>query len=215
MSWWVVGTTVAAAVVDTYNTKNTARKQDNALANKERMDAFSKSLASQRVNQLVNKTKQSSPVQIKNQDLGQYLNTIRRGWQATTGGLASKGKNSSAYDQAAADAASGISNYATTRAGNIAAVQAPMQQRQQEAIDRSNAGMDLNSIAERQKMQDFLANLRISSIHRNPWLDILSSGLKAYGGAKAAGATGGTPSGTGDTYTTKDGFTLNLPYRTQ
>lgn len=189
---WVAVATVAAYVVNRYNTTNTARKQDNALAAKERMDMFNQSLSNQNVRDLVNKTAKSTPQAAKAKDLNSFLDTIRQHYALTNSASAPHGNVSGAYDQAAKDAAAGVSQYADTRAGNMAGMMAPIQQRQQEAANRSDTAMALSSLARKAKMQDFLANMKIAAIKRNPWLDLLSTGLKAYAGAKAsAGGFGG------------------------
>jgi len=191
MSWIATAALVTATAVDAYNQHDTARRQDNALANKMRMDQFNQSLSNQQVRDLVNKTQKSTPAQAKAKDMGSFLDTIRKNYGLTNSALAPHGAVSTAYDQAANDAAKGVSQYADTRATNLSGMMAPLQQRQGEAANRSNTAMALSSLARKAKMQDFLANMKIRAIQRNPWLDLLSKGLKAYAGAKSGAPTGG------------------------
>jgi hypothetical protein len=102
----------------------------------------------------------------------------------STAPLAQVGNVSDAYKKSGSDAALGISNYAKGLSGLTASIDAPYMQRQANQRNINDYGIDLNMINRHQKDQDFLDQLKLQSIHGNPYLSLLTGVGSAYAKAK-------------------------------
>ena len=72
----------------------------------------------------------------------------------------------------------------------MARIDAPAQQRQREGVADARVAMELDQIGRRSRADDYLAQLRLRGVQRNPWID-LASGLMGAGAGFAAQSGGG------------------------
>lgn len=217
MSFWVsAAVAIAAATADYENNRQVARKQDNELAANLRNQAALQQQENVKTNQLIQKTAQSTPDAAKGDLLGKFMAQIKADGGNATRPLGQAGAVSNAYTKAANDAALGVSDYGTTNANLLSAIDAPAIQRQAEAANLSRYGTQLNDLKRQSSAAEFLSQMRLQSIRPNPWLSAVATGARAYGMARAGGAGEGSASGAsdwsqGNTMTGTDGFTYNLP----
>jgi hypothetical protein len=195
----------AAAGGNYYNTQQTAKHTDNALADQIRQQSERQREADAQVNDLVQKRAGSDASGEREKTLGGYLDQVRAATGAATSGLGQVGRVSNAYQQSANDAALGVTDYGQKTAQLMSRIDAPAQQRQREALENAQFQTDLGLIKRNASGDDFLARLRLQNIRRNPWIDAASSlaGGAASSVAGGAGSTGGTAT---DWYTGQAGW---------
>lgn len=192
------------------NTRNTARKQDDALAASIRNQATKQRQADAIVNQLVQKTSDSNPQDYQQSTLQRYMTQIAANKANANGGLNQVGRTSDAYRTGALDAALGVGQYGTSLSNVLSRIDAPTLQRQQEGFDRVAASNQIGQVAREAKGQDYLDKLRYDRIRRNPWLDLFAGVASAAAGSgigSGAGGVMGTPVG-------PEAFSPTGPYST-
>lgn len=187
--WVPLAIAAVSAGAQYYNTQQTAHKQDNALAEQIRNQAAQQREADARVTKTVQDTAASNPDAARDSVLDQYMQQMRRHQTAATGNLNTPVGASQAFKQDAANAALGVQNYGSQFADLMSRIDAPALQRQQEAFNFGNLSTDLAGIKRNAAGQDFLDELRLRSIRRNPWIDAASQMGMAYASG-AAGAGG-------------------------
>jgi hypothetical protein len=186
--------TAAGTGATVYNTNQTEKRQDNALAAQLRGDADKQREADAKVNELLNQQAASTPDDEKAGALDSFMQQM----QAKRGNtqLRQAGATSDAQRAQANDAALGVSSYGDKIAGLLASIDAPAQQRQNEAITQGRFGQEIDRIKRFSAGDDFLAQMRLRGIKRNPWIDLAGGALSAAGGAMGAsqGVAAGEPS---------------------
>lgn len=188
MSYFVTAALLLGGMaVQNANTKRTARKQDNQLAKQLRTQRQHQQEADQQVRQLIDKRAQSDDTREKTQSLGQYMQALHAAQGASTRPLNQVGRVSDDYTQQANDAALGVSQYGANQADMLASIDAPMLQRQRESTNNLRFGTSLDAIRRRAEGDDFLNQLRLGGIRRDPWLDFAANAAMGYAGARASG----------------------------
>lgn len=195
MSWVTIAVTVGTALVGAYEQKQVAKRQDNQLAMQLRQQAASEEKAKQRTQQFIQSQQQQTDVPQKTAAAQQYQAALQANKSASTQPLANVGNVSDAYKKAGSDAALGIASYGQNLGDLTASIDAPQQQRQQNQRNIGDFGIDVNRINRRQQGQDFLDQMKLNSIHANPYIGLALTAARAYAGAKMgqAGAGSGDP----------------------
>lgn len=218
------GTLAAIGAATSYvNARNTANRQDSALAASLRQQGQLQQQANAQTNQLVQKVGDSSAQPAQKSLMQQFTDVLNAKKANATGGLNQVGKVSDAYNQAANDAASGIADYGNQRAGVISAIDAPTMQRTAEGEDLQSYATALNNIKGQSQAQQFLTQMRLKGIAPNPWLTAVSGisggaaqGLASYGASGGTfGGGGAVNDGTGSVLFTNGstGGGYNLPFK--
>ncbi|MCW0413476.1 hypothetical protein NG831_06565 [Xanthomonas sacchari] len=197
--WVPLALAAVGAGTSYYNTQQTAKRQDNALADQIRQQNARQAEADAQVNNLVQKRATSDASTERAQTLGAYLDQVRAATGAATSGLGQVGKVSDAYQQAANDAALGVADYGQKSAQLMSRIDAPTQQRQREALQNAQFQTDLGLIKRNAAGDDYLAKLRLQRIRENPWLSAASqlatsaaASSAASGGFGSAGSSAGS-----------------------
>lgn len=202
----------AGAAASYQNTKNTAKRTDNALANQIENQASKGREADKRIRESIDKQAGSNPEDAKNKALQQYTAQLHAAGPNATAGLGPMAGASDRFNQEAADASLGVKDYGLEQAGLSARLDAPRTQRDQEGFDRQRANNDLGQIERMARMRDFLDGLKVNKAgQRNAGLDAFAG--FASGASSAVGAGGGAGAGTatgvdpvyGGGYTTYNG----------
>jgi ATPase subunit of ABC transporter with duplicated ATPase domains len=200
----------ASAGVQYYNTRQTAKKQDNTLAAQLRADADKQKQADAQTQQLIAKTRSSTDADEKAGSLAKFTQAIQANQANATRPLQTQGAVSDAYKKAGSDAALGIASKAGGLADLVSSIDAPTQQRQNDVRDLDDFKTNIGMIRRDSAGDDFLSQMRLRGIKRNPWLDAASQVGTSYAsnyGGRASGASGASSP---NTY--YDGqFTYNLP----
>lgn len=196
MSYWAVGAAIVAAAASYENNQQVAHHQDSELARQLRQQYGLQQQENQQVQQLIQKTAQSSPDKARSSLLDQFMQELQAKNGNAVRPLNQVGNVSDAYTKAANNAALGISDYGTTNAGLLSAIDAPSLQRQDEAANLSRFGSALNEVKRQSAADQFLSQMRLQSIRPNPWLTAVADGARAYSLA-SAGSGSGTSLGTG------------------
>ncbi len=186
----------AAAGTSAYNTNQTAKKQDRALAGSIRNQDKKQQEIDARINKEVQELSQSNSADERAESLANYTDTVRKGSGDITAGL-TPGIGSDAFKADAAKGAQGTLDYAGNIAGLMSRIDAPSMQRRGEAFGYGRLATDNNMIAREARGQAFLDELRLRSIQRNPWLDAAAATMSSYGGNFSGAPTSATGSSIG------------------
>lgn len=176
----------AAAGMSAYNTNQTTKRLDGEAAGAINRQGRIQDKADARVNEEVEKlaTSRSSDERAKAQ--GSYMDALRKNRGAINAGLSSTvGGDRFQADQAGAREA--VASEAADTAGLMARVDAPGMQRQGEATSFGHLGSDISLIQRESSGQDFIDQIRMRAIRRNPWIDAGASFLSSYAGGQMGG----------------------------
>jgi hypothetical protein len=207
-STWI-GLALAAAAAGTQyvNTQNTAKRQDQQAATTIRNQSAKQRQADALVAEQVEGMKASTAEASRRKSLDDYTSTLRSRKQRSEAGL-TPGMGSARFVADAAQAAQGVADYGSERAGLLAKVDAPGMQRRLEGFSQGRLATDLALVGREAGGQNYLDRLRQESIRRNAGLDALAS---LMGGASGAAASGGWGDGaaaarSAGAYTTASGY---------
>jgi hypothetical protein len=192
----IVGALGAGA--SAYNTYNTARKQDNEVARQIRAQSQLQDQANQRVAQAITEQATSSPDDERQASLDSYLKQLSKTSGNATNGLNAVGAVSDRYTSDADAAAGDIASTGQTTADIMSRIDAPVRQRQNEGISFGRLASDIDRLGQKSASQDYIGQLRLNSIQRNPWLDAAATAASIYGmtGGLSGGGLMGASSGT-------------------
>jgi hypothetical protein len=202
MSYVAVGVSVAMIVAGTainyYNTEQTEKKAQDTEANEiNQQTALDKKANADTQAMLQKDAANDSDTSQRSALMNQFQTALKANSATATGGLNQVGNVSSAYTKAANDAASGISEYANSQAGNLSNMLAPTLQRQNENAALANYGSQIGAISQQSQGDAALANIKLQGIQANPWLSAVGNGLEAYGSSSLGSAGGGMLTGGG------------------
>ena len=196
MSFIGLGIALLGAAASAYNTQQTAKKQDRALAAQITQQGKKQQQASAKIAEALAAQAQSDPADEQAQQMESYLATLRQG-QQTAGLNTGPGGFSEEYRRGTAEAGEQLGEYGTGRADLLSRIDAPRLQRQNEGILFDTLGNELRMIGREASGQNYLDQLRLNSIRRDPWLDALSGVATSYGGSMAGRGGVSAPETTG------------------
>lgn len=185
-----IGLLLASAAANHFNNQQVAKKQDNILAGQIRQQGVRQQEADQAIAEAMRERAAQGAENDRTAIGNQYLDQVRAAQANAQRGLGQVGAVSRAYQTDANDAALGIGDYGARTADLMARIDAPAQQRQREGIADARVAMDLDQIGRRSRADDYLAQLRLRGVQRNPWIDLASS-LMGAGAGFAAQSGGG------------------------
>ena len=193
-----LGLAAAAAGANQYNTRQTAKRQDQQAAQGIRQQGIRQQAADAKVNDQVADLEGSTAQGAREQRLEDYMQGLRRNRGTMQAGLTPT-VGSQAFRDDSARAAQDVQGYGERAAGLLSRIDAPGMQRQSEAFGASNLATDLGLIGRQSSGDQFINDLRLRAIRRNPWIDAGSQVAGAYGASLAMGggaqAAAGTPNG--------------------
>lgn len=163
------------------------RDQSNAMGLQIKQRGERQRAANDAVKALLDKQAQSNPDDPRQSALDTMMQRIKQHKATADAGLKQAGGVSDAYSESAQDAALGIGQYGGRIADMLTRIDAPGQQRQGEAIDRTRYGSQLEQIKRLSEGDDYLAKLRMMQIQRRPHVDMLAGALRGASGAMAGG----------------------------
>lgn len=182
-----------SAAASGINTRNTARRQDRALATRIRNQAQHQQQADARIADTLGMLAASNPQADRANALEQYVSILRanRGGFDDLGGPGGRVPRAfvEASTQAMADAHAGN----MLRADQLAVQEAAGRMRDREATAQMRLASDLGMLARAARGRAGLDDMRARSIQRNPWLDALS---QAMGGMAMSGVGARAPTPT-------------------
>ena len=196
MSFIGLGIALLGAAASAYNTQQTAKKQDRALAAQITQQGKKQQQASAKIAEALAAQAQSDAVDEQAQQMDSYLATLRQG-QQNAGLNTGPGGFSEEYRRGTAEAGEQLGEYGTGRADLLSRIDAPRLQRQNEGILFDTLGNELRMIGREASGQNYLDQLRLNSIRRDPWLDALSGVATSYGGSMAGRGGVSAPETTG------------------
>lgn len=206
--------TALGAGVNYNEQRKTAKRQDNILAGQIQQNAARQAEADRAVSDTLRTAATSSGEDSRQGAAAQYLDQVRAAQAGATRGLGQVGAVSGAYQQAANDAALGVGDYASQTANLMARIDAPAQQRQQEALSSDRLRSNLGLIGRKAAGDDYLAQLRLRNVRPNPWAGVaaqLMSGAAQGMAGRASGATTAANAGAAGNFGSEAGSWFSDP----
>lgn len=198
----------AGAGLQYKSTRDTAKREDSALAGQIANQSKRQREADAKVNEQVTDLEGSTSQDERAKRLDQYMQTLRTNRGKLESGL-TPAIGSAAFKADAAGDAADVQAHAGDTAGLMSRMDAGTLQRQGEAFGYGNLATDLSLIQNLARGDNFLDQLRVNRAgRRNAGMDAFGSFLGGVGGAVAG--SGG--SGSGSTlYTAPSGMTYTVP----
>lgn len=188
--WIPLALSALSAGANYYNTRQTQKKQDNILAGQIRQQGVRQQEADQAIAEAMRERAAQGAENERAAIGNQYLDQVRAAQANAQRGLGQVGQVSRAYQVDANNAALGIGDYGARTADLMARIDAPAQQRQREGVADARVAMELDQIGRRSRADDYLAQLRLRGVQRNPWVDMASSLMGAGAGFAAQSGMG-------------------------
>lgn len=187
MTWVMVGIALVGAAANVYNTQQTAKKQDRALAAKITQQGKKQDMANAKIAEALAQQQGSDSADEQAAAMENYMTTLRGGQQAS--GLNNgPGGFSDEYRQGVAQAEGAVNAYGGQRADILSRMDAPRLQRMNEGILFDNLANELRMIGREASGDAYLDDLRIRGIVRDPWIDAFSQVATSYGRGAAGNA---------------------------
>lgn len=178
----------AAAGTQYYNTKQTEKKQDNALADQIRNQSKRQQEADSEVAKQVADLKGSTSADDKAKALDSYMKELVRNRGKIQAGLTPEGIGGTGFGADALAAGRQVDANASSNANLMARMDAPMLQRQGEGFGFGNLATNLGLIGRKAAGDNYLDELRLRNIRRNAGMDLAAGLMGAASGAVGAGA---------------------------
>jgi len=189
----------AAAAMQARNTAQTAKRQDNQLAESIRNQSKIQKEHDARINEEVQKLGNSTMEGSRQKRMDQFMQQISRNRAGMTGNLTPNyGSNAFVADSNAA--AGEVQAGAANTAGLLAQIDAAGMQRQDEGASMGHLASDTELAKRRSQGQQFMDDIRLRSIRRNPNMDLAAGILSAIGSKGLSFGGAGAGAGTGSTY---------------
>lgn len=192
--WIPAVMSLVGAGVQHRNTQQTAKKQDRQLARQLSDKGKKQQEADTRTAQLLQERAGSNDQAERGAGLAGMLEHMQRNKGGVSNALGAKGAVSDAYQKSSQDAVLGANQYGGRIADLMSRIDAPAQQRQREAVDNVRFGQDVDQLKRFDAGDDFLHQMRLRGIKRNPWMDLAGGALQ---GAAGSGADWGNLGGWG------------------
>lgn len=176
----------ASAGAQYINTRNTARRQDEAAAQGILNQGRIQQQADAKVNASITDLEGSDSASERSERLDDYIQTLRNNRAGIEGG-SDPGYGSEAFKADAAQAGKDSTQYAENMAGLMARMDAPTMQRQGEAFSYGNLATDIGLIGRQSAGQRFIDDLRLNSIRRSAGLDLAAGLMGAASGSMLSG----------------------------
>ena len=201
--WIPVALAAAGTGVDYYAGNEAAKDRDRVLAGGIKRQRQRQRDADARVNQELDTRAASNPDDERQQAMAQFMEQLKRA-RGPAGGTGDVPTASDRYEADAAGAKAGIQNFGTRRADIASRISAPIRQRTGENISSGRTGADVGLIGRKARGDDYVTQLKASSITEDPWLKALGIALRAAGmaygvgaGAAGSGVSAGSAGGLG------------------
>ncbi|MDQ3056760.1 MAG: hypothetical protein M3Q96_03285 [Pseudomonadota bacterium] len=208
--WVPLVMSAVAAGATAYNTNKTAKRQDSELARGIMEKGKFQREADGKVSKLIQDQQASTPDDERRDMMSQFSRQLAASDGQATNALNPVAGTSTAYQRDAAAASLGVTNYGQEYADLISRVDAPTAQRRSEAKVTDEYKQDLGEIERRSRGQDFLSQMRLQGIKRNPWIDAGASALSGYAGSMGGGGGAGWGAGA-QTGTAASGMVYTAP----
>jgi hypothetical protein len=191
LPWVAAALTATGTGVSIYNQNQTAKKQDQTLANQIRMQQGLQQKANARTAQLINNQAQQTDQPQKQASQQLFTQQLAANNPQALNPLKSVGAAGQAYQASGANAAQGITGYGKSQADTLSSIIAPTQQRRDNQKNLDDYSTDIGNLRTQLQGNDFLSQLKLNAIKPNPWLGALSGIATGVGGSMAGNANYG------------------------
>ena len=201
--------TVAGTAAQQYNANQIEERQNKQAQRDLQQQAARDREAEVLLNNTIGQVGASSPEQAKAAAMDQYLQSARRAQDTATSGFNQPGAVSDRYRTETEAAGAKVLSDAVTRGGQLAGIDAPMFQRQNEGVVFNRLGTDMGLLQHAIGSDAYLSKLRMQRASQgDPWLEALGSLAQGYGeGGGGFGISGGGNRNTGTGALKKSGTT--------
>lgn len=189
---WIPLVMAAVAGGATYaNNRQQAKKADNITSQQLLRSGERQKKADSKVAELIDTTAKSDAKDEKGSIMAGYMQQLQAARGGAQNGLQTPAA-SSRFAQEATAAALGIDAGGKDYAETTSRLDAPILQRQGEALARRDTGVDIGTILREQEGDDAGVALKMRTIRDNPWLLALSQAASSYGKNYTGGAGAGS-----------------------
>lgn len=190
----------ASGGVSYYNGQQLEKDQNKVLSQGIHEQQGHQDEINQQTQELLSKFASSNPEADKAQSLAAYQAQLAKNKGVANSGLTHVAGASGDYQTGTQDAALGIADYGNMLSSLMSRIDAPEQQRQREGEMMGDYGVGVDREKRYAQGDEYINQLKLKSLHRNPWLDALSAALKGVGMAGSGGlssifGSGGTTAG--------------------
>ena len=185
--WIPLVMAAVGAGASVYNTRQTERRQDNALAQQIRNQSARQREADAKAAELVRREAGSNDTDERASSLAKFTDAIQKARGNAERPLETVAAVSDAYKKAGSDSALGMTSTAGNFADLVSRIDAPMQQRQNDDLARGRYATDIDMIRRFASGDDYLDQMRLRNIRRNPWIDAGASVASGYAGSYGGG----------------------------
>lgn len=180
----VAGLSAAGSV---YNTRQTQDQQNDIAMQGVQAQRANQREADAEIAEGIGKMGQSSPEEASKKATGEFLDQLRRSRSQAVGESQIGGED---FTRDLASAKDDVTQYGTRNADVMGRINAPFLQRQQEGVNMGRIASRLNTIGRNSNADQFLTQLRMGTVSRNPWIDAGAEiGGGVAGGLAGSGAT--------------------------
>lgn len=190
-----IAASVGGSAIDSLNDYLTRQKQDQILKlilerrarQQEELDA----MLMGEVGTLRGETPEAERATAMNQFVGQ----LRDARAAQPSSYGTRGTMSDREVAAMGELTGDLGKFAGREADITSRLDAPGRMREKQGLRLGRTGTQMQEQVHKIGSSDFIDQLRLSRVRKNPWLSMLSSGLKGAGAAMGAGGGAGGGSG--------------------
>jgi hypothetical protein len=182
MTWVATGIAIATAVLGAYQADRVADKNDAIATQGIQTQRRNQRDVDTRVNRIIDDTAASDAMGNKAANDANFMAAINRGQQRARKGLQAGGV-SQEFDALAGQSAANAFDYAGTISDLMSRIDAGGQQRMDERNAFGGLGMDLDVLGRGIQGDQFLTDLALKGVRRNPWIDGAVAAGNAYSSA--------------------------------
>jgi hypothetical protein len=209
-----LGVAAAGAGVSMYEQGQVAKKQDNILAQEmqQQMASEKRNAAATQAMIAAQKKQPQANQGVKSAAEQEFNQALKANQSTAQVPLDAMGNVSKAYQKAKADAALGAADQTAQFGDLTAAISAPTRARQADRRSLADYGIGMDLENRRQSGQNYIDQLKLNSVHANPWLSMLAGVAGSYGkGAMLSGSTNGAGAATSAGDPWSGGSVPNMP----
>lgn len=187
MSWVATALFLVGTAVTVYNNEQTQNRLDDQAVAGIQQQARRQHEADAKVDDAVKELEQSSAQDARREALRSYTAALDANKRSSTVGLPD-GVGSDAFKQSAKAANDDVRQYGLKNAGLMSTIEGANTQRMNEGFGYGRLGTDISLIGRQSAGDDFINDLKLKGIQRNPWLDLAAGTATGAAGAMANGS---------------------------
>lgn len=195
MAYAAIIAAVIAAAASYSAERGAARRQDKIASQGIRNRGKRQREIDDKLDDVIKRTASSTPDGEKALAMQGFMRQLGATKGIAEAGLGPLSGGSDRYAADAKNAALGVAESGLHSADLLSRMDAPGYQRRREGIDAARAQGDIGAIISRTRGEDFINELRLRAVRKNPWLVALSQAAGSYAGGGGYGSSSSSGGG--------------------